>query len=95
MPGSSLRVAVAQIESVPGDLTANHRKHREVIDDARAAGVELLVFPELSLTGHGAGAEAPRLALDAASELVTGLADASGGMRTVFGNPGSNELPFL
>jgi predicted amidohydrolase len=85
MPGSSLRVAVAQIESVPGDLTANHRKHRAVIDDARAAGVELLVFPELSLTGHGAGAEAPRLALNAASELVTGLAEASGGMRTVFG----------
>jgi predicted amidohydrolase len=85
MPGSSLRVAVAQIESVPGDLTANHRKHREVIDDARAAGVELLVFPELSLTGHGAGAEAPRRALNAASELVTSLAEASAGMRTVFG----------
>ena len=80
-----LKVAAAQIESAPGDLDANRRKHLDVIDAARAAGADALLFPELSLTGHTAGPETLRLALERDDPLVRGLAEASGAMCTVFG----------
>lgn len=86
MPASPiLRVAVAQTESVPGDLDANLRKHLAVIDAARAAGVELLLFPEMSLTGHGGGAQALRLAIEREHGIVDRIASAAGDMCTVFG----------
>ncbi|MEP7085033.1 MAG: nitrilase-related carbon-nitrogen hydrolase, partial [Betaproteobacteria bacterium] len=81
----TLVVAVAQIESVPGDLDANLRKHLDVIHAAHAAGVEVLLFPEMSLTGHGGGAETLRLAIGCDHRLVTTIAQAAGSMCTVFG----------
>lgn len=80
-----LKVAVAQIESALGDLPANVRKHLDVIDEARAKGVDALLFPEVSLTGHSAGTETLRLALDREDPLIGELAAASGEMCTVFG----------
>lgn len=59
MPG--LRIAAAQSHSVPGDIAANVARHCIFIDAAVKAGVQLLVFPELSLTGYdlaGSGAAA-------------------------------------
>ncbi|MEO5764567.1 MAG: nitrilase-related carbon-nitrogen hydrolase [Casimicrobiaceae bacterium] len=81
----ALSVAVAQIQSALGDLDANLRKHRDTIDAARAAGVEVLLFPEMSLTGHGAGIDTLRLAIARDHACVTELAAASGPMCTVFG----------
>lgn len=80
-----MHVAVAQVGSIPGDVDANLRKHLTMIDAARACGVEVLVFPELSLTGHGAGAEALRLAVGRDDRVVAAIAHASGDMCTVFG----------
>ena len=66
MPDNAvLSIAVAQIETRLGDLQANKRTHLDVIGAARAAGAQVLVFPELSLAGHAGGREAPRLALTA------------------------------
>ena len=45
----------------------------------------MLLFPELSLTGHGGGREARRLALDRAAPRVERLAAAAGPMLTLFG----------
>jgi predicted amidohydrolase len=78
-------VAVAQIASTPGDIDANRRKHVEVIGAARSASVDVLVFPELSLVGHGAGPDALKLALRGDDPVVTDLARAAGPMCTVFG----------
>ena len=82
---TSLAVAVAQIASAPGDVASNRRKHLDVIEDARAAGADVLVFPELSLTGHGAGPDTLRLAVHRDDPLVAELARASGATCTVFG----------
>ncbi|HVE50954.1 MAG TPA: nitrilase-related carbon-nitrogen hydrolase [Casimicrobiaceae bacterium] len=82
---SSLNVAVAQIESTLGDVEANVRKHVEMIDAARAAGVGVLLFPELSLTGHGAGADTLRLAIDRKHRIVETISRAAGSMCTIFG----------
>ncbi|WP_371038002.1 MULTISPECIES: nitrilase-related carbon-nitrogen hydrolase [unclassified Rhodosalinus] len=48
----TLTIAAAQCASHIGDLEANFAEHRRWVEEARAAGAELLVFPELSLVGH-------------------------------------------
>src|SRR3978361_1590790 len=47
-----LRVALAQINSVVGDIAGNAAKIREWIGRARDEGAQLVVFPELALTGY-------------------------------------------
>ena len=47
-----LTLALAQINTRLGDVGANLEKHLAVIDEARAQGADLLLFPELSLTGY-------------------------------------------
>ena len=80
-----MKVGVAQIASVLGDVDANRRKHLDVVESARAAGVDVLLFPELSLTGHGAGRDALRVALRRDDSVVADIARASAAMWTVFG----------
>jgi predicted amidohydrolase len=82
---SVLKVAAAQIETPLGDLDANLRKHLDVMAEARAAGVQVLVFPELSLVGHSGGREAPRLALGVDHPVLRELSRASGDMLTIVG----------
>lgn len=45
-------LAAAQCAVKAGDINANLAKHLRLMEHARAAGVELLIFPELSLTGY-------------------------------------------
>jgi len=47
-----LKVALAQINTRLGDLQANLEKHLALAGQARQAGMDLLLFPELSLTGY-------------------------------------------
>ncbi len=45
-------VAIAQIDSAIGNLQKNLRTHVEFIRRAKEGGADLVVFPELSLTGY-------------------------------------------
>jgi predicted amidohydrolase len=47
-----LRVALAQIAPRLGALRANLQRHHEIIAQAREQSADLLVFPELGLTGY-------------------------------------------
>lgn len=47
-----LKIGLAQITPKLGDVAANLDLHLKTIEEAAEAGVELLVFPELSLTGY-------------------------------------------
>ncbi len=47
-----LTLALAQLNTHLGDVEANLEKHLRLADEARRAGADLLVFPELSLTGY-------------------------------------------
>ncbi len=47
-----LSIALAQINTHLGDVPANLEKHLSLIQEAQTAGADLLVFPELSLTGY-------------------------------------------
>ena len=82
---SRLVVAAAQIESLTEDIEANLARHLALIAEARRRQVDLLVFPELSLTGY---ASAPDLLNQgrarSASELIT-LTDAAGRMAVSVG----------
>jgi len=48
----SYKVGLAQIHSLLGNVEENLAKHLEYIDKARDLGVDILAFPELSLTGY-------------------------------------------
>jgi predicted amidohydrolase len=48
-----LTLALAQINTRLGDVEANLEKHLKLIDEARGRGADLVLFPELSLTGYG------------------------------------------
>ncbi len=50
--GKTLRVGAAQFDAVAGNIAANAAAHERLIDEAGADGVEVLVFPELSLPGY-------------------------------------------
>ncbi|GED22033.1 nitrilase-related carbon-nitrogen hydrolase [Halomonas halmophila] len=80
-----LHVAAAQINAELGAVDINLETHLSVIDDARHSGVELLVFPELSLTGYGLGADVMRVAMPLEDPRLQRLAHAVGDMQVVAG----------
>lgn len=47
-----MKIALAQINSYKGNLAENIRHHQKWIEEAAAQGADLVVFPELSLTGY-------------------------------------------
>ncbi|MBL8215982.1 MAG: carbon-nitrogen hydrolase family protein [Bryobacterales bacterium] len=53
--GECLIIAAAQIAAVPGDVQSNISTHLRFARCAAMHGVQLLVFPELSLTGYELG----------------------------------------
>ena len=47
-----MRLALAQINSVVGDLDGNRGRITARIDEARDAGADLVLLPELVVTGY-------------------------------------------
>jgi predicted amidohydrolase len=47
-----LSLALAQINTRLGDVGANLEKHLTLVQEARASEADLIIFPELSLTGY-------------------------------------------
>ncbi len=52
MPGTMIRLALAQHNFLVGDITGNLDKAMALVRQARAAQADLLLFPELALTGY-------------------------------------------
>ena len=93
---SRLRIGLAQIDARLGDVEHNLEHHLEWIARARDAGVELLLFPELSLTGYRLLHLTPRVALaPATSPVVRRLAEAAPEMALVVGCVEEDERGFL
>ena len=80
-----ITVGAAQIATVPEDIEANLETHLEMIAQARAHGCDLLVFPELSLTGYTLSDRSFRLARSRHSKVIRQIAEASQGLTTQFG----------
>lgn len=47
-----VKIAVAQIKPIKGDIPSNVLQHVDFIELAAVNQVDLLIFPELSLTGY-------------------------------------------
>ncbi|MBK8023444.1 MAG: carbon-nitrogen hydrolase [Chloroflexi bacterium] len=74
-----LKLGLAQIYPKLADVRANLDKHLEYVEQAADQGVQLLVFPELSMTGYQVQDLVPEVAISAdASDPTFGkLLDAS------------------
>ena len=83
-----LIIAAAQSSSIAGDLAGNIARHQRFMRVAAEHGVQLLVFPELSLTGYERGLAA-QLALAPEASVLQPLRDFAQevGVTTVVGMP--------
>ncbi len=82
---SRLTVGLAQCDCRLGEVEANLERHLAWIERARQQDVDLLVFPELSLTGYRLLHLTPRVALAAGNAALDRLAAAAGPMAVVAG----------
>lgn len=73
-----IRVAACSPEVKPGDIRYNIEKIKEQISETAAAGVDAVVFPELSVTGYTcADLFDQELLIDSAWEALTLLAEST------------------
>ncbi len=79
------RLALAQIKPTLGDLERNLERHLDFVDRAAAAGADLVVFPEQSLTGYFLSDLVADAALRRGAELLQPLRQASRGIDVIFG----------
>ncbi|MFQ5839594.1 MAG: nitrilase-related carbon-nitrogen hydrolase [Candidatus Methylomirabilales bacterium] len=78
-------VAIAQMSPKLGDVPCNVKRHEEAIRQARGQGVDLLVFPELSLTGYFLKDLVPSVALTVTDPHLHWLRDQSRDLALVVG----------
>lgn len=72
-------LALAQIAPVLGDVAQNVSIHAKGIADARAAGADLVIFPELGLTGYQLQDLAPEVAMRRSDPRLLALAALTSG----------------
>ncbi|MFT0532111.1 nitrilase-related carbon-nitrogen hydrolase [Castellaniella hirudinis] len=82
---NALRIGVAQTQGRLGDPAHNLDQHLALVGTARAQRIQLLLFPELSLTGYDLGETVPALARRRDDALVRRIAEAARGIDVVFG----------
>ena len=79
----ALRIALAQLAPRLGDLEANLARHRDLLDEARAGGAGLIVFPELGLTGYQLQDLASDVAMRLDDPRLASLAARTGGLSAI------------
>jgi predicted amidohydrolase len=82
---SRLRIGLGQIAPALGRVDDNFAAHGQMIDQARSAAVDLLVFPELGLTGYLLQDLNADVAMAADDPRLVALARRAGSMSTVVG----------
>ena len=78
-----LRIALAQIAPRLGALEANLERHRALLAEARGGGADLVVFPELGLTGYQLQDLAAEVAMRLDDPRLADLASATEGLSAV------------
>jgi predicted amidohydrolase len=74
-----VRVLLAALQCQKGDLAGNLSSHLQIVLDAVATGCDLVLFPEMSLTGSIDAARNPERFVSLDHEAVLELARASAG----------------
>ncbi|HYD49681.1 MAG TPA: nitrilase-related carbon-nitrogen hydrolase [Terriglobales bacterium] len=78
-------VAIAQINPRLGDVEANLAIYEQQLERAKSSGADLVVFPELSLTGYFLKDMVPGIALRLDAPIVSRLRELSRGCALVAG----------
>jgi predicted amidohydrolase len=81
----TLRVALAQVAPELGEVAGNARQVRDHIARAREEGADLVVFPELTLSGYSLGLARDDVALSVDDPELVGLAEGAEGLGCVVG----------
>jgi NAD+ synthase (glutamine-hydrolysing) len=90
-----MRLALAQINSVVGDVDGNAAKVVEWMEEARGANADLVLFPELVVTGYPPEDLLLRPGfIRAARRAVEGIAKATHGITAMVGAPHLNTDLF-
>jgi predicted amidohydrolase len=79
----TVRVALAQMAPALGQLDVNLARHHELIKEARSKGADLVVFPELGLTGYQLQDLAAEVALRLDDPRLADLAAASSDLSVI------------
>ena len=79
----TVRIALAQLAPTLGDLDANLASHHELLDQSRAEGADLVVFPELGLTGYLLQDLAAEVAMRLDDPRLAKLVEATAGLSAV------------
>ena len=79
----TIRVALAQLAPSLGELDRNLARHHELLDEARADKADLVVFPELGLTGYQLQDLAAEVAMRLDDPRLADLAAATEGLSAV------------
>jgi predicted amidohydrolase len=79
----TLTIALAQIAPRLGSLDVNLATHHALLEDARAKGADLVVFPELGLTGYQLQDLASEVAMRLDDPRLAELAGATRGLSAI------------
>ncbi len=89
-----MKVALAQVNCTVGDVRGNARKARSAVERAAGLGADLVLLPELCISGYPPQDLVERTAfLDACEHAVAELASATAGVRCVVGHPARADSP--
>jgi predicted amidohydrolase len=78
-----IRIAIAQVAPRLGQLDANMALHLDVLAEARGRGADLVVFPELGLTGYQLQDLASEVALGRDDPRLAPILAATAGLSTI------------
>ncbi|MGI9015672.1 MAG: nitrilase-related carbon-nitrogen hydrolase [Euzebya sp.] len=86
-----MRISLAQVAPQLGDIDANLKTSERLVNDATADGSELVVFPELSLSGYSVGNVEHDPAMGADDQRLAALSRACGDVGILVGFPEISE----
>src|SRR5947209_18720087 len=90
-----MKLALAQINPIVGDLDGNRALILERMDDAKRLGADLVVFPELAVTGYPPEDLLLRPGfIRAAEESLETIARSARGIVAVRGSPRSDRARY-
>jgi predicted amidohydrolase len=84
-PGMKFKVALAQLAPKLGNFSDNLEQHVRWLERGRDAGADLIIFPELSLTGYILQDLVPEIATHISSPTLQPLLSECHGIDCVFG----------
>jgi predicted amidohydrolase len=80
-----VRVALAQVEPALGDVSGNARRSHDLVQRARSEGADLVVLPELMLTGYSLGRVSEDVSRSIDDSEIVDLASEADGLGCVVG----------